>query len=251
MPPPTATSSRSLLIARAQRCFRCMLDDVGGIKALYLDKETSGFISVLWGQVELLEADVFYVGLIGQPREFCNGLAYMKAVYFVRPTSENVMKLMNELKSPRFAQYYIYFSAPLDNKKLERLAKADVDERACVIQQFYVDIEIINPCVFTLNVPNTAHLLCEPSTLWSSQQHVLFQRITHGLLSGLLCSLRHPFKGVLFSAQSSISRNLVESLYETINDNALTQCLSADPLPGTVLSYKAIPPLIFFFALYP
>lgn len=52
-------------------------------------------------------------------------MLHLKAIYFVRPTKENIDLIKKEIKDPRFAEYYINFTNHIFNQDLEALAEID------------------------------------------------------------------------------------------------------------------------------
>jgi vacuolar protein sorting-associated protein 45 len=60
------------------------------MKALILDNETSGIISIVYTQSKLYKNDVYLIQKIEDVKE---KLAHLKGVYFIRPTKENLQLL--------------------------------------------------------------------------------------------------------------------------------------------------------------
>lgn len=64
-----------------------------------------GIASVATSQSELLQKEVFLVEKVDAPaREV---MTHLKAVAFLRPTSENIQHLKRHLTSPRFGEFHI------------------------------------------------------------------------------------------------------------------------------------------------
>ena len=59
-------------------------------------------------------------------------MAHLKAIYFVRPTHENVRLLQEEFKEPKYGEYHIFFSNTTRDTMIQQLAEADEHE---VVQQ--------------------------------------------------------------------------------------------------------------------
>lgn len=64
-------------------------------------------VSVVYSQSELLQKEVFLVELIESISMSRESMSHLKAVYFLRPTSENIKKLRRQLASPRFGEYHL------------------------------------------------------------------------------------------------------------------------------------------------
>ena len=87
------------LLPIAQDYFQNIFGEISGMKALLLDKETAGIISVVYTQSNLYKNDIY---LIQKVEEASEKLSHLKALYFVRPTGENIDLICKEIKDPRF-----------------------------------------------------------------------------------------------------------------------------------------------------
>ena len=68
-------------------------------------KRNKGVISLVASQSHILKKDVFLIDDINSGSK--EKMNHLKATYFVRPTTENMALLQNELKNPRFKEYYL------------------------------------------------------------------------------------------------------------------------------------------------
>jgi len=64
-------------------------------------------VSVVYSQSELLKKEVFLVELVDSISKSSESMSHLKAVYFLRPTSENIQFLRRQLPSPRFGEYHL------------------------------------------------------------------------------------------------------------------------------------------------
>lgn len=64
-------------------------------------------MSVVYSQSELLQKEVFLVELIDSISMSNETMSHLKAVCFLRPTSENIQLLRRQLRNPRFGEYYL------------------------------------------------------------------------------------------------------------------------------------------------
>lgn len=62
-------------------------------------------VSVVYSQSELLQKEVFLVELVDAISMSKESMSHLKAVYFLRPTSENIQHLKRQLAKPRFGEY--------------------------------------------------------------------------------------------------------------------------------------------------
>lgn len=114
-----------------------MLHDIPGMKVLVLDPQTVrapspgrpqlrlaarsspifdltrsvpsqvGMVSVVYSQSDLLRKEVFLVETMDNASSSRESMAHLKAVYFLRPSANNVQKLRRQLAMPRFAEYHL------------------------------------------------------------------------------------------------------------------------------------------------
>lgn len=61
----------------------------------------------MYSQSELLQKEVFLVEMIDSISVSKESMSHLKAVYFIRPTSDNIQKLRYQLANPRFGEYHL------------------------------------------------------------------------------------------------------------------------------------------------
>lgn len=81
-------------------------------------------VSVVYSQSELLQKEVFLVELVDSIAKSKEPMSHLKAVCFLRPTSENIQHLRRQLATPRFGEYHLcrfikFFSCLNPREKLE------------------------------------------------------------------------------------------------------------------------------------
>uniref|UniRef100_A0A4W2DRM2 Vacuolar protein sorting-associated protein 45 n=1 Tax=Bos indicus x Bos taurus TaxID=30522 RepID=A0A4W2DRM2_BOBOX len=110
-----------------------MIEDSGpGMKVLLMDKETTGIVSMVYTQSEILQKEVYLFERIdSQNREI---MKHLKAICFLRPTKENVDYLIQELRRPKYSIYFIYFSNVISKSDVKSLAEADEQEVVAEVQ---------------------------------------------------------------------------------------------------------------------
>lgn len=73
---------------------------------LYCCEQVS-IVSVVYSQSDLLKKEVFLVELIDSISKSKESMSHLKAVYFLRPTPENIQRLRRQLANPRFGEYHL------------------------------------------------------------------------------------------------------------------------------------------------
>jgi len=206
------------LIAYMKDYMSRMFSEVDGMKALLLDEDTTGMVSMVLGESDNLERDVFLTRKLSAFAE--HGLAeggskqeelhHLKGVVFVRPSESSISHLEALLRSPPFAEIYIFFSSTVRPEILSRLAGADQYEVVRGLHEFYGDVFAINHDLFSLEVPNTRHLMLNPAS-----DHTGLVRIVDGILSA--CLLPKIVPTIRYQGSSIICRNLAETLSKRID----------------------------------
>ncbi|KAI9077584.1 hypothetical protein K1719_040516 [Acacia pycnantha] len=158
-----------VLISAVRDYISRMLQDISGMKVLILDSQTVSIVSVVYSQSELLQKEVFLVELVDSISKSRESMSHLKAVYFLRPTSENIQHLRRQIANPRFGEYHLFFSNMLKDTQIHILADSDEQEVVQQVQEFYADFVALDPFHFTLNMPsNYIYMLpamVDPSTL--------------------------------------------------------------------------------------
>ncbi|XP_054619514.1 vacuolar protein sorting-associated protein 45 isoform X2 [Dunckerocampus dactyliophorus] len=182
-----------------------MIESSGaGMKVLLMDKETTSIVSMVYTQSEILQKEVYLFERIdSQNRE---SMKHLKAICFLRPTTENVEHLIQELRRPKYSVYFIYFSNVISKSEIKALAEADEQEVVAEVQEFYGDFIAVNPHLFSLNLQGVARgRSWEPSML---------HRCTQGLTSVLLALKKCPM--IRYQLSSDMSKRLAESVKQII-----------------------------------
>ncbi|XP_065194664.1 vacuolar protein sorting-associated protein 45-like [Sycon ciliatum] len=186
-----------------------MVQDSGaGMKVLLMDKETTGITSMVFAQSEILQKEVFLFEKIDTPNR--ESMKHLKAICFLRPNKENLELLCQELKSPKYGLYYIYFSHFVDQSDIRRLAEADDQEVVREIQEFFGDYFAINPHVFSFNVNG-----CCRAGNWDRS---IQARCVSGLSAVLLSLKKQPV--IRYQQGSALARNLADDVHQLMRKEA-------------------------------
>uniref|UniRef100_A0A2K6EQH4 Vacuolar protein sorting-associated protein 45 n=1 Tax=Propithecus coquereli TaxID=379532 RepID=A0A2K6EQH4_PROCO len=168
-----------------------MIEDSGpGMKVLLMDKETTGIVSMVYTQSEILQKEVYLFERIdSQNRET---MKHLKAICFLRPT-----KVLHKLS---------YFSNVISKSDVKSLAEADEQEVVAEVQEFYGDYIAVNPHLFSLNI-----LGCCQGRNWDPAQ---LSRTTQGLTALLLSLKKCPM--IRYQLSSEAAKRLAECVKQVI-----------------------------------
>lgn len=168
-------------------------------KILLLDAETTGMLSLIATQSTLLKNDVFLTDRLDNPAR--QKMRHLGCVAFVRPSSETINQLVEELRIPRYASYSIVFSNVVRNSQLERLAEADDHEAVVRVQEMFCDFYKINRDFFTSGT-------FQPPS----------DRALDSLLSTLLSTKLRP--EIVHDANSPRSSRFARQISDLLSENA-------------------------------
>jgi len=190
-----------------------MVDRVSGMKVMILDAETTGIISMVFSQSDILQHEVFLVERIDV--EQTEKMRHMNAICFLRPTSQNFVLLSKMLKSPSYNEYHIFFTNVVPHMRLEQLACCDEFEVVHQVQEFFADVYAVNHDLFSLNLPSTIRLT-EDHSKWTSYEESIFERTIEGLLAACLNLRMLP--AIRYTASSELTRQVAHRLETRIKE---------------------------------
>ncbi|KHJ30549.1 putative vacuolar protein sorting-associated protein 45 [Erysiphe necator] len=194
------------------------VDNVSGtmstkMKILLLDRDTVSIISTAVTQSKLLNHEVYLVDRLDNHKR--EKMRHLRCLCFVRPSPDSIQLLIDELREPKYSEYYIYFSNIIKKSSLERLAEADDHEVVKVVHEYFADFIVINPDLFSLE-------LSPPSRIWSANADTwnmdTLQRTTEGLLAALLSLKKKPL--IRYQKNSLMTKKLATEVQYFINQES-------------------------------
>ncbi|KAG0635457.1 Sec1-like protein [Tuber brumale] len=178
----------------------------GKMKILLLDSETVSIISTAVTQSTLLSHEVYLIDrLDNADRE---KMRHLRCLCFVRPTSDAIQLLIDELRDPKYGEYHIYFSNIVKKSSLERLAEADDHEVVRVVHEYFADFLVINPDLFSLGFGGAQRRIWSTSPdMWNGDGLV---RSAEGVLAILLSLKKRPL--VRYENNSALAKKLASEI---------------------------------------
>ncbi|KAF8158372.1 Sec1 family-domain-containing protein [Crassisporium funariophilum] len=119
------------------------------MKVLLLDSHTTPIVSLSATQSTLLSQQVYLTDRIDNKKR--DRMPHMKCVCFLQNSQASLEALEEELKEPKYGEYYLYFSNILSKTTIERLAQVDEYELVREVQEYFADYAPLLPCLFSLN----------------------------------------------------------------------------------------------------
>jgi len=203
-----------------------MCTDREGMKVLVMDAETTGIVSMVYTQTQILQHEVFLIDAI--ERERTEKMPHLKAIYFLRPTAENVKRLQKEFSDPKYGEYNLYFSNLTRDGQVQQLAEADELEVVRQVQEYFADYLAINTDLFSLNVPSVAGLA---GAIWDQS---IFDRIQQGVCALLLSLKKRPV--IRYQKNSEIAMRVAETVSGTMDtESELFSYRRTEPPPLLLL----------------
>ncbi|KAI1468184.1 Sec1-like protein [Daldinia caldariorum] len=196
------------------------------MKILLLDKDTVPIVSTATTQSSLLNHEVYLTDrLDNQNRE---KMRHLRCLCFVRPSPDSIQFLIDELRDPKYGEYYLYFSNVVKKSSLERLAEADDHEVVKQVQEHFADYLVINPDLFSLN------LTLPQQRIWSGNPDLWnpdsLQRTTEGLIAILLSLKKKPL--IRYEKNSLLAKKLAtEVRYHITQEEQLFDFRKVDTPP--------------------
>lgn len=199
-----------------------ILTSVSGSKVLLLDDSTAEMIGLVFTQTELLAHDVILIETLQQviAKKVDTAFASIQCVTLVRPTHDKIRELMNELNSPHFGNYFLFFTNILNENSLRELAMSDHSSKVVAVHEVFIDVFALNKKIYSLNM----HRTLSSSSQWQSGDAKM-QRMVDGLFS-LLCAFKLRCN-IRFDARSPICRQLAEKMRSQI-DSRMSYVQSSD-----------------------
>lgn len=214
------------------------LDDVGGMKALLLDEETTPIVSLAASQTDVIGKETFLISRIadraaapapgpGGAEEAKAGAAaaaaaapkmhHLKAVVLVRASRSSVDALVAHLARPRFKEYHVFFTSFVADSQLAQIAEADEFEVVKQVQEYYADYYAVNPDLFSLNAFRTRELH-QPEAYWREAERSAFRRNVDGVLGLLLSLKKRP--AVRYSRGSELAKRTAYEVARRMKEDA-------------------------------
>ncbi|ODV84637.1 hypothetical protein CANARDRAFT_29159 [[Candida] arabinofermentans NRRL YB-2248] len=155
-------------------------------KMLILDQRSTAIVSSVLRVNDLLEYGITMHSLINQRRA---ALPDVPVIYFVEPTAENISKIIIDLESDQYADFYINFTSSLNRSLLEEFAKKVASGgKSYKIKQVYdqyLDFIVTEPNLFSLDVTKIYSQFNNPKTT-EEDITMMADKIANGLFATIL-----------------------------------------------------------------
>ncbi|KAK6200937.1 vesicle trafficking protein Sly1 [Scheffersomyces amazonensis] len=202
-------------------------------KVLILDSKSRAVLSSVLRVNDLLRCGITVHSLIGSKR---TALSDVPAIYFIEPTIDNIVQVIEDLDQDKYESFYINFTSSINRELLEDFAKkVSLSGKSSKIKQVfdqYLDFIVTEPNLFSLDIPNTFTQFNRVDTNEDTIQHISHQ-IADGLLSAIITLNNVP---VIRAQQGGpaefVARQLDSKLRDYISNsrNLNTQSIQQRPV---------------------
>lgn len=155
-------------------------------KVLVLDAKSRSVLCSVLRVNDLLKCGITVHSLINSKRA---NLPDVPVIYFVEPTIENILYIIEDLNQDRYDSFYINFTSLINRELLEEFAKkVSISGKSQKIKQVfdqYLDYIVTEPNLFSLNLPEIFTQFNSSNTD-EEKIHKLVDVIANGLLSTIV-----------------------------------------------------------------
>lgn len=155
-------------------------------KALVLDTKSRAIVSSVLRVNDLLRCGITVHSLINSTR---SPLPDVPVIYFIEPTIDNILIIIEDLVSDKYDDFYINFTSSINRTILEEFAKkVSVTGKSYKIKQVfdqYLDFIVTEPNLFSLDLPNMFTQFNSPN-VDEDQIHKLVDEIADGLFATMI-----------------------------------------------------------------
>ncbi|KAI0050351.1 Sec1-like protein [Auriscalpium vulgare] len=188
-----------------------MVSVPSAMKVFLLDSHTTPIVSLASTQSTLLSHQVYLTDRIDNKKR--DRMPHMKCVCFLKNSEESLGALEEELKEPKYGEYYLYFSNILSKTAIERLADADEYESVREVQEFYADYAPLLPSLFSLNhtPSSTTPLYASSPNTWDPKA---LEHHVQGLIAVLLSLKKKPV--IRYEKMSGMAKKLASEIQHRV-----------------------------------
>ncbi|KAF2238527.1 Sec1-like protein [Viridothelium virens] len=208
------------------------------MKILLLDADTVSIVSTATTQSALLNHEVYLTDRLDNAQR--EKMRHLRCLCFVRPSSDSIQFLIDELREPRYGEYNLYFSNIVKKSSLERLAEADDHEVVRAILEYFADYLVINPDLMSLDLGYPKQRIWSSSPdQWNADA---LQRTTEGVIALLLSLKKKPL--IRYAKNSLLAKKLASEVrYQMTQEEQLFDFRKADTPPILLIVDRREDPL--------
>lgn len=219
--PSSLSATQNLSCSTAIHDYITKIISISGRKALILDEETVGIVSMVYSQSDILSKEVYLVEQLSQftksKQQSITAMHHLKAIIFCRPTHSTYLHLKALLLSKKYSEYYLFFSAIVDESYLRQIADIDSSHQIKLVQEYYADFYAITDCLMSCEMKYTRALF-SPAIEYTENERNKFERQIHAIQSLLLSMKRRP--DIRYTSSSELTKSIATELSRRMREEA-------------------------------
>lgn len=176
-------------------------------KVLLVDQHTMPIVAMSYTQSQLLQHDVILVEMLGKS-ERLSDMKLLNCVIYIKPCRESIAFVCEELKSPHYGHYQLFFSNTVAKNDLEKIAGADEYEVINQVMEIFQEYSVVNDNLFCIANPINPGTIIQKSAV---------QELAH-LMSLLLSLKKCPV--IKYDPSSLELKRLASEVLYGINSNS-------------------------------
>lgn len=176
-------------------------------KVLLVDQYTMPIISMSYTQSQLLQHDVILIEMLGNHRDL-SSMKHLNCVVYIKPLKESIIMLCDELASPHYNHYQLFFNNTVSKNDLEKIAEADEFEVINQVLEVFQDYLIANDNLYTISLRED----------FGAPKHNATIQESNSLVSLLLSLKKCPV--IKYETSSLESKRLGSEILYYINSNS-------------------------------
>lgn len=138
-------------------------------------------------------------------------MRHLHCLVFVRPSAESIDLLVQELRSPKYASYQLFFTNVVKKSSLERLAESDDHEVVTKVQEVFADFYITNSDLYSINLPAPGSPWGPIGSTPNTWDNTFLSRTVDGLFASLL-ALKKSSPLIRYDRNSPLAKKLAAEL---------------------------------------
>lgn len=188
-----------------------------GMKTIVFDAETKILFSLVMTKSSAIKEEIFMFEEIKNLKTQ-NKNMNVKAIFFLKPSEENISLLVQLLKQPIYGEYYVNFTNVVSDEQLRKLANSDEFSTIKNMEEVYLDYYVINKNFLHLNFESSSvNQLYSNINKWKQNEHFVINEITKNLFAYCISMRLNPV--IKYIKKNELSSLLANKLYELFNDN--------------------------------
>lgn len=194
-----------------------LVKQCNGMKTIVFDAETKILFSLVMTKSSAIKEEIFMFEELKNLKT-TNKNMNVKAIFFIKPSEENISMLVPLLKTPIYGEYFMNFTNVVSEEQLRKLANADEFSSIKNMEEVYLDYYVINKNLFHFNFESSSiNQLYSNINKWKQSEHFMINEMTKNLFAYCISMRSNPV--IKYIKKNELSSLLANKLNEMFSDN--------------------------------